>query len=209
MFDLPSQPVIDKNALVGGCVRLGLQADPDRLRTEVAAIPASDWGATAGRIGHQSAAQAIFLRGYAPAEGQKPIEDRPILQQLPYVRSIVEELIPASPMRALLARLPAGAAIPPHYDRLPYFSKTLRVHIPIETNDQVWMICAGRAYQMRPGEVWVLNNSTQHAVRNDHPSSSRTHLICDFLPRPALIELVQAGDRNLGKTSAELDSATQ
>lgn len=209
MFDLPSQPVIDKGALVGGCVRLGLRTDPDRLRTEVATLPASTWGATAGRIGHQSAAQAIFLRGYAPAEGQKPIADRPILERLPYIRSIIEQLVPASPMRALLARLPAGGRIPPHYDKLPYFSKTLRVHIPVETNDQVWMICAGCAYQMRPGEMWVLNNSTQHAVRNDHPSLSRTHLICDFLPTPELIALVQGADRNLGKSFAELDSATQ
>jgi len=200
MLDLPLQPFLDKNALVGGCVRLTLSTDPERLRDEVAALPGSSWGTTAGRVGVHNAAEALFLRGYAPAEGAKPIEDRPALQQLPYIRSILEEMIPAPPLRALLARLPAGATIAPHVDRPPYFSKSLRIHIPIETNDQVWMLCAGLAYQMRPGEIWVLNNSTEHAVWNRHPSLARTHLICDFLPTPELLALLDQGDRNLGRS---------
>jgi hypothetical protein len=181
-------------------VRLTLSTDPERLRDEVAALPGSSWGTTAGRVGVHNAAEALFLRGYAPAEGPKPIEDRPALQQLPYIRSILEEMIPAPPLRALLARLPAGATIAPHVDRPPYFSKSLRIHIPIETNDQVWMLCAGLAYQMRPGEIWVLNNSTEHAVWNRHPSLARTHLICDFLPTPELLALLDQGDRNLGRS---------
>ena len=103
--------------------------------------------------GVHSAADALFLRGYAPAEGEKPIEDRPVLDRLPYFRWILEHLIPAPPQRALLARLPAGATIPVHIDRSPYFSKTLRIHLPIETNENVWMLCAGQAYQMLPRDL--------------------------------------------------------
>lgn len=198
MLDLPGHPLIDKRALLGGCVRLPLEVDSRRLYEEVAALPATLWGSTAGRVGVHSAAEALFLRGYAPAEGERPIEDRPVLDRLPYIRAILETMIPAPPLRALLARLPATTAIPPHVDGPPYFGKSLRLHIPVETNDAVQMLSAGFAYAMRPGEVWVLNNSAQHAVWNGHPSRARTHLICDFLPSSRLIELVLAGDRDLG-----------
>jgi hypothetical protein len=199
MLDLASQAFIDKHGLVGGCVRLQPRTDAERLRDEVAALPATVWGTTGGRVGVHSAAQALFLRGYAPAEGDKPIEDRPVLDQLPYIRSIIEQLIPAPPLRALLARLPAGATVRPHVDRGPYFLKSLRIHLPVETNDQVWMVCAGRAYHMRPGEIWALNNVAEHGVWNNHQSLSRTHLICDFLPTAELVALVQGGDRDLGQ----------
>ncbi len=198
MLDLSTQPFIDKNAIVGGCVRLPVAVDDDQLSAEVAALPDDVWGTTGGRVGVHSAAEALFLRGYAPAEGEKPIEDRPALDLLPYIRSILEQVIPAPPLRALLARLPAGATIRTHVDQGPYFHQTLRIHLPVETNNQVWMLCAGKAYHMRLGEIWALNNIAQHGVWNDHPSLSRTHLIADFLPTPELVALVRNGDRDLG-----------
>jgi hypothetical protein len=52
---------------------------------------------------------------------------------------------------------------------------------------------------MAAGEVWVLNNVATHAVWNAHPSAGRTHLICDFLPSAALLELLARGERDLGR----------
>jgi hypothetical protein len=150
-------------------------------------------------------AEALFLRGHAPAEGDKPIEERPALRLLPYVRFIIQELIAAPPLRCLLARLPAGAVVAPHRDdRAPYFAKTLRVHVPVETHEQSWMFCAGETYLMKPGEVWGLNNLAVHAVWNAHASLSRTHLICDFLPTSALLELHARGERGLGREMPEV-----
>src|SRR5437868_12300960 len=123
MLDFANQPPIDKHAIVGGCVRLAFRTEPDRLREEVAALPASVWGTRGGRVGVHSAADAVFLRGYAPAEGDKPIEDRPVLNRVPYIRSLLEKAIPAPPLRALLARLPASTTVPVHVDRGDYFSK--------------------------------------------------------------------------------------
>lgn len=199
MLDLASQPIIDKHGLVGGCVRLPIAVDAEHLMTEVNALPSDLWGTRGGRVGVHSAAEALFLRGYAPAEGDKPIEDRPALAHLPYIRSILGGIVPAQPLRALLARLPAGANIPVHVDHGDYFTKSFRIHVPIETNDKVWMLAGGRAYQMKPGEVWSINNLGEHGVVNAHPSLSRTHLIADFLPSGDLIALVKQGDRNSGQ----------
>lgn len=198
MLDLPGQPVIDKTTLVGGCLRLPLRVDAQRLAAEVAALPTTLWGTRGGRVGVHRDAEALFLRGYAPAQGALPIEDREPLGLLPYAREIIEKSIPAPAQRCLIARLPGGASIAPHIDRAPYFAKTLRLHFPIESHDLAWMRAGSLCYLMRPGEIWVLNNSAPHAVWNADPERSRTHMICDFLPTPALLELMARGERNLG-----------
>jgi hypothetical protein len=211
MRDLPDQPFIDKHALVGGCVRLALPVDAERLAAEVLALPRTIWDVRGGKSrypqqGVHVAADTVFLRGHTPAEGDRPIEDRPVLKDLPYARQLIERDIGSRPQRCMLARLPGGASVLPHIDRAPYFSKTLRVHVPVESNDRSFMICGGLAYQMKPGQAWALNNVTVHAVWNAHPSLARTHLICDFLPDPALLEILARGDRDLGRPMPEADA---
>jgi len=209
--DLPDQPYLDKHTLVGGCVRLPVSIDAKRLATEVSALRPNVWDIRGGmhrypQEGVHRAAETIFLRGYTPAEGDKPIEDRPILNELPYIRQLIERDIGSRPQRCLLARLPAGASVIPHIDRAPYFSKTLRVHVPVESHDRVWMVCARLAYLMKPGEAWALNNTAVHGVWNAHPTLSRTHVICDFLPDPALLNLLTRGERELGQPMPEAEA---
>lgn len=203
MLDIPDQPILDKQSLIGGCLRLPLQVDATRLRSEVEALPAQIWGSTGPRVGVHGAADALFLRGYLPAEGEKPFDERPALASLPYIKEIVSG-IGATPLRCLLARLPAGATILPHVDRALYFAKSIRIHVPITTHERVFMLCDGNSYIMRPGEVWALNNSAVHGVWNDHAEQSRIHMICDFLGSPALFELLARGDRDLGRKIPEV-----
>jgi aspartyl/asparaginyl beta-hydroxylase len=202
MLTLPDHPLLDKIALIGGCARLPLQCDAGRLRAEIASMPASFWGTRGGRVGVHNPAQAVFLRGHAPAEGDLPVEDREALAHLPYARELITQLIPARPLRCLLALLPGGAVILPHIDRADYFSKTIRIHFPVTTHARVWMYCGERSYHMAAGEIWALNNSTTHGVWNADPDTSRLHMICDFLPTPALLDLLARADRDLGVVDA-------
>jgi Aspartyl/Asparaginyl beta-hydroxylase len=203
MLDLPECPVLDKDQLVGGCLRLPVSVDAARLSAEIDALGPTVWGTTDGRVGVHSRAEAVFLRGHAPAQGELPVEDRPALVGLPYVREVLR-LLAAPPLRCLLARLPAGHTIAPHIDRAPYFAKTIRIHVPVTTSVRVFMLCAGFTYQMRAGEVWALNNSTWHGVWNADPGLPRTHLICDFLPAPPLLDLLARGDRWLGSDNPKV-----
>ena len=198
MLELPGQPYLDKAALIGGCIRLPLEFNAARLAAEVESLPSAFWGTTGGRVGVHSAAEGIFLRGYAPAEGNLPIEDRPAITELPYVREIIQERIPAPPMRCLLARLQGGARVATHIDRAPYFAQTIRLHIAVTSHEHAYMFCAGQCYVMRPGELWALNNTAPHGVWNADATRERTHLICDFLPTPELGSLLAAGARDLG-----------
>jgi hypothetical protein len=209
MFDLPDPP-LDKAALIGACARLPVAVDAMRLRAEVDALPESLWESRGGRLGPHDAARAVFLRGYAPAEGRgKPLEDREALAQLPYAREIITRLLPAPPQRCLLARLPAGAMVPPHSDIGPYFLKTIRIHVPVITHENVWMYCDGRVFRMQAGEVWALNNIAEHAVWNADATRPRTHMICDYLPSPALLDLLARAERNLGTVNAEVERHLQ
>lgn len=204
MLDLPGQPLLDKQQLLGGCLRLPLKVDAAQFAAEVEALGTEVWGTTGGRVGVHKAAEALFLRGHAPAEGALPIGDREVLDRLPYAR-IVMGMLQAPPQRCLLARLPPGKTIAPHVDRAPYFSKTIRIHVPVTTHERVYMLCAGESYTMRAGEVWALNNSTQHGAWNADERRSRTHMICDFIASPALLELLVQAERGLGRQLPEVE----
>ncbi len=207
MLDLPGQPLLDKAQLIGACARLALRIDAARLRTEVQGLSATLWSAAGagGRVGVHRAAEALFLRGYAPASGDLPIADREILAELPYCREIITHLVPAPVLRCLLARLPAGGYIAPHIDRAPYFSQSIRLHIPVETHRQAYMVCSGLCYSMAAGEVWALNNCARHAVWNAHAGLARTHLIADFLPSEALLGMLAGAERDLGVRVARVE----
>jgi hypothetical protein len=207
MLELPGQPRLNKADLIGACVRLSLRFDAARLVADVDSLPTTVWGTTGGRVGVHRGAEGVFLRGHAPAEGNLPIEDRPALGYLPYVREIVQERIPAPPMRCLLARLPGGARVATHVDRAPYFSQTVRLHIAVTTHERAYMLCGGQCYVMQPGELWALNNTAPHGVWNADENRERTHLICDFLPTAALYSLLAAGERDLGRASPDVESA--
>jgi hypothetical protein len=203
MLELPGQPLLDKVRLVGTCLRLPLHVDAPRFAREIDALGPDVWG-TGGRVGVHRPAAALFLRGHAPAEGPLPIDDRPVLDRLPYAREVMA-LLQAPPQRCLLARLPAGRVIAPHIDRAPYFSQTLRIHVPIVTHARAYMLSCGETFVMAAGEVWALNNSARHGVWNADETQARTHLICDFTLTPALASLLARGERSLGRVRPEVD----
>jgi hypothetical protein len=206
MLTIPDAPVVDKDQLIGLCSLLPLRFDAGRLLAELNAIPAEQWGSTGGRVGVHMQAEAIFLRGHAPAEGDLPVQDRPVLEQLPYARELIYSLIPAQPLRCLFARLKPMAVVALHIDRFDYFKKTIRLHFPIITSEHAYMLAGDQYYSMQVGEIWALNNSGMHGVLNENPSESRTHMICDFLPSPALLDLIGKADRNQGHDSAAIQA---
>ena len=191
--------VIDKDTLIGSCVRLPGQFDVDRMRTEIHSIPEELWGEY--RAEEQQQAIAVFLKGYPPIQF-KPDEERPILAELPYLREIIFEQLPGTPRKCLVARLPAGATIPVHIDSgkdmEDYFTGTLRLHIPVWTNPDVSFYIEPKFYAMNEGELWVINNRVAHGVANDHPDAERVHLIVDVDPDEDTFELIRAGQRPAG-----------
>jgi hypothetical protein len=198
MPDLSAYPKLDKQALIGSCLKLPVIYDTQRLIDEFHSIDGQLWGTRGGRVGVHVQAEAIFLRGHAPVEGALPIEDREVTASLPFTTQLIHQLLKAQPLRCLFAKLQPNGAVPIHIDNGEYFEKTIRIHFPIVTNPQATMIAGGKAFHMRVGEVWALNNNDTHGVLNQHEAQARTHLICDYLPNADLLSLLARGERNLG-----------
>lgn len=175
--------MLDKQNLLGPCVRLPLTVDADRLLNEIESIPEHLWGEYRAKEHEQ--VNAIFLKGYPPIQF-KPDEDRPILKTLPYTRQTIYETLPGKPCKCLIAKLKPNSLINMHRDggigMTEYFGSTLRFHIPLQTNAEIKFFIAPSFFTLQKGEVWIINNLADHGVINDHPSCERIHLIVDMEP---------------------------
>lgn len=83
-------------------------------------------------------------------------------------------------VRTLFARLPAGAEIAAHTDNQYSLIRAHRIHIPVETNPQVSFFVGGESRALKEGELWEIDNSQLHAVKNEG-NADRIHLIVDWV----------------------------
>jgi len=74
-----------------------------------------------------------------------------------------------------------GTALQPHRDmsgNLPF--GRLRFHVPIVTHPEVEFVVGGKRVDMRPGELWALDTSYEHSVRN-RSDQVRVHLVAEVV----------------------------
>lgn len=80
----------------------------------------------------------------------------------------------------VLTNLPAGKSIKMHYDAMPFFHNSHRVHIPLITNEKVIFKIHDEEKHMKVGEVWEINNAKYyHGVFNGG-DTDRIHLMLDW-----------------------------
>ena len=85
----------------------------------------------------------------------------------------------------------------PHIDGKPAWFEPFRVHVPIITNDQAYLLSEGRSKHLAVGEVWTFNNQERHAVTNG--DAVRTHLIFDVPRGPKLLDLLKRAEFDPGE----------
>ncbi len=106
----------------------------------------------------------------------------PIVEQLPYFRSILDAFqCPHGRIRIM--KLLPGTIIRAHRDicdEVACFAfNQVRLHIPIITNDRVVFTVGGEQLHLRPGRLYYVNFAKVHYVRNDG-SEPRIHLVLDL-----------------------------
>lgn len=119
----------------------------------------------------------IFPKQYGNMETPhyKPTE---FLEQSPMMQQILA-FFQFPIISARLMNLKAGAIIKEHSDlELSYEDGTVRLHIPIMTNEQVHFFLENEEIPMQTGECWYLNLSLKHKVLNEG-KSDRIHLVID------------------------------
>ena len=84
-------------------------------------------------------------------------------------------------LRAMMARLPAGARIARHRDQHPSFDASHRIHLPLKTNPRVTFMVGSDVIRAEEGVAFELNNTLPHEVVNNS-DEPRIHFIFDYAP---------------------------
>jgi hypothetical protein len=165
--------------------------DTTRLVQEFDQIPETAWGDSYWDV--HCSIDMVLLRGGSKGTDEDFLTDdvtsTPILNELPYISSL---LAPEGPFGgaayAFIFRTKPNGITRVHDDGHEVWKKTVRVHIPIVTNDGAFLIAEKKAKHLAVGEVWSFDNQSQHSVVNG--DSTRVHLIFDVNPNPNLSNLM-------------------
>jgi len=84
-------------------------------------------------------------------------------------------------IRAMAARLKAGAIIKPHRDAHPSFHHSHRIHVPVTTHPRVRFMIDGRPFHLAAGQAYEINNQKMHSVAN-RSGEDRVTFIFDYVP---------------------------
>ncbi|MBI1201615.1 MAG: aspartyl beta-hydroxylase [Rhodopseudomonas sp.] len=179
---MPTAPVFPDR------LRLPLDFDADRLAADMAAVASAGWIAHFVTQNYDGDWSVIPLRG--PAGARHPVQaiysdptctdfaDTPLLADAPYFRDLLAGF--ACPLLAVrLMRLAPGSVIKEHRDHdLAFEDGTVRIHVPVTTNDSVDFRLNGRQCVMPAGSAWYLRLSDPHSVAN-RGENDRIHLVID------------------------------
>lgn len=175
--------------------RLALEADPERLRTELATVTDHRWQLQrvrrlGGGIGPTADVDWRVLPLRSPdgdpdrtdLGGPGPVDFRPTpwLNHLPYLSENLDA-IPAPLNAVRLMALGPGAASQPHRDPKYALERGfVRLHLPIVTHPQAVLVLDGVEHCWPPGQLWFGDFSREHQVRNTG-SVPRVHTVIDAL----------------------------
>ena len=185
-------------------IKLPLSFDVPSMQRDLHHLQSSDWIEHFVTQNYAGEWSVIPLRG--PAGATHPVmmiysdptctefADTPFLEQTTYFPHVFSAL--RCPVQAArLMKLSAGSCIREHMDLdLDAEQGTARLHIPVQTNDDVDFRLNGTRVVLREGECWYLRLSDPHAVDN-RGQSDRVHLVIDTLVNDWLSEMLNAPQR--------------
>ena len=181
-------------------LRLNFHFVPFQLKEELKKIKSSEW-INHYRKSHYDGDWAIAplrsVKGHdqiiyaTPSNGQKDFyQDTSILKRCPYFQKVLSKF-ECHINAARLMNLKASAKILEHTDDMgDTTQREVRIHIPIQTNEQVAFYINHSLITMKEGSVWVGDFSLPHSVENNG-SNDRIHLVLDCIPNPWLAKQVE------------------
>lgn len=166
---------------------IGVFPDFQNLLNKVLSFSDLDWSEYKGRKNTKGIAsyhtETIPLK-YSPKQFDNSPEKHKHYEKFSSdiikICEIAGEFIgPISEKSSILTRMNPGGAIKPHRDRGTLTKNTHRIHIPIVTNGLCIFTVGGISMNLKPGEIWMIDNTDRiHEVRNDGPNH-RIHMIVD------------------------------
>lgn len=100
-------------------------------------------------------------------------------QDLGFCKTILSELATTNPELLVFYYLEPGAVLHPHRDLTgASMNNRIRFHVPVMTNPGVEFVVNNEKIKMAPGDLWCLDTSYVHSVRNDG-ADTRVHIIVE------------------------------
>jgi hypothetical protein len=164
--------------------KLPLRFDPELLRRDLERITPDSWIPHFNTGYYEGDWSGVALRAVGGAETElypdpwAAFADTAILAACPNIQNVLAAFdCPLESVRLL--RLGPHSTIKEHTDlKLSFEDGTLRVHIPVATNEEVDFYVNDEKLVMTPGEVWYVNFNLPHRVDN-RGDTDRIHLVLD------------------------------
>lgn len=100
-------------------------------------------------------------------------------------------------IRGEVATLVPGVELGWHRDPQWFHDNSVRLHVPVITNENCWQLWENEEFHMMVGMLYELNNRVLHSARNSG-DQDRTHLILDLMPEEKWINSRQQGINPVG-----------
>lgn len=173
-------------------LRLGI-VDIAALRDAVAALPEELWNeenaSKPNRFTALDATRHIVFRFVSSLYDWRTFYERPLWNEwsdllLPVLRQATAAYgYPNGEFpRVMLARMAPGGIIHPHKDASPSAKWPHKIHVPLQTNEDVTFFIDDKPYHLAEGEAVEVNNMAKHAVEN-RGQADRIHLIFEYYDR--------------------------
>ena len=191
-------------------MRLPWRFDVAAALHEAQQLPPAWWRSHFNQGRHDGGWQALALRStpqaaldIQPVEADASVyEDCDALRACPAIQAILRSLDLSFQSVRLMQLLP-GSEIMEHTDAgLCAANGEARLHIALQTDEQVFFHIAGQRLPMHVGECWYTDVSLPHRVRNCS-GQIRMHLVMDVQVNERLATAFQQGD--MGEASAHDD----
>lgn len=176
--------------------RFAVDINVDALKRDFARIPDEEWNASYWGDIHCSVGM-LLLRGGASG-GQEDfycedVQDHRLLGSLDYIQSLIARDGPFGWARyAFIFRMRPGGVTLVHRDTIDRWHDMYRIHVPIETNPDAFLISSNRSQHFAAGHAWSFDNQTRHGVVNG--DQERIHLIFDVDWNDRLRDQVERSD---------------
>ena len=83
--------------------------------------------------------------------------------------------------QAMLTKLNSKAVILRHKDKGPLTAKTHRIHVPIITNTGCIFSVGDESKNLKPGQIWIIDNVNRYHSVENNGNEDRVHLIIDAI----------------------------
>lgn len=182
-----------------GRARLPITFDARALLRDALALPPDAWEPHFNRALYRNDWSGVALRSnggvglYPNPHSSQAFTDTPWLARCPAVREALARFAcPTSAVRFL--RVGADSEIFEHRDYdLTAEGGEARVHVCVQTSNDVTFLLDSTPVVMLPGSCWYLDVSRPHRVINAG-ATARVHLVVDCMIDGWLRELIAAGD---------------